>query len=149
MPMVMENLVIAKHWDILWYAIICGGCYQPHIHKFELRVTYIYIFVTDNNDYFECDCMTCNSSCVEDFTFWNAIVEGWNGQTWKDQYAIVHHVIFPMWIKNQPIFSGDSCRLIMYVMWAFFKSCHYVYLWSVFSKLAYGMSYATFVKGAN
>jgi hypothetical protein len=80
---------------------------------------------------------------VEDFTFWNVIV---GRLKWSNMEGpFVHHVIFPMWIKNQPIFNGGSYMLIMYVMWALFKSCHYVY----FSKLAYGMSYATFVKGAN
>ncbi len=42
MPMVMENLAMAQHWDMLCYAIVCGGCYWLQIHKFELR-DYIYL----------------------------------------------------------------------------------------------------------
>jgi hypothetical protein len=29
MPMAMENLTIAQHWNTLCYAIICGGGYWP------------------------------------------------------------------------------------------------------------------------
>ncbi len=36
MPMAMKKLTITQHWDMLRYAIICGGGCQPLIHKFEL-----------------------------------------------------------------------------------------------------------------
>jgi hypothetical protein len=31
MPMAMENLAIAQHWDTLHYVTIRGGGYQPQI----------------------------------------------------------------------------------------------------------------------
>jgi hypothetical protein len=35
MPMAIENLAIAQHWDTLHYATICEGGYRPHIQRFE------------------------------------------------------------------------------------------------------------------
>ncbi len=32
----MENLAITQHYNILCYAIIGGADYQPHIHRFKL-----------------------------------------------------------------------------------------------------------------
>jgi hypothetical protein len=44
---------------------------------------------------------------------------------------------------NGPILSCGSNWPTMYVAWASFRNCHYVDLWQVFSRLAYGMFHAT------
>lgn len=38
---------------------------------------------------------------------------------------------------------------MMYVMWEIFKNPHYVDLWLMFLKLAYGMSYIAIGRNAN
>jgi hypothetical protein len=44
---------------------------------------------------------------------------------------------------NWPIFNHDSYWPMMYVVWAIFWNHHYVDLWSMFLRLAHGMSHAT------
>jgi hypothetical protein len=41
MLMLFENIVIVKHQDTLWYAIICG-VYQSQIQKYII-VDYVYL----------------------------------------------------------------------------------------------------------
>jgi hypothetical protein len=36
MPMAMENLAIAQHWDTLWYAHTRGGSYKPKVKQFDV-----------------------------------------------------------------------------------------------------------------
>jgi hypothetical protein len=36
MPMAMENLSIAQHWDTLWYAHTGGGSYKPKVKQFDV-----------------------------------------------------------------------------------------------------------------
>jgi len=36
MPMAMENLSIAQHWDTLWYAHTWGGSYKPKVKQFDV-----------------------------------------------------------------------------------------------------------------
>jgi hypothetical protein len=36
MPMAMENLSIAQHRDILWYAHTQGGNYKPKVRQFDV-----------------------------------------------------------------------------------------------------------------
>jgi hypothetical protein len=36
MPMAMENLSIAQHWDTLWYAHTQGGSYKPKVRQFDI-----------------------------------------------------------------------------------------------------------------
>jgi hypothetical protein len=36
MPMAMENLSIAQHWNTLWYAHKWGGSYKPKVRQLML-----------------------------------------------------------------------------------------------------------------
>jgi hypothetical protein len=36
MPMAMENLSIAQHWDTLRYAHTRGGSYKPKVKQFDV-----------------------------------------------------------------------------------------------------------------
>ncbi len=36
MPMAMENLYIAQHWDTLRYAYTWGGSYKPKVRQFDV-----------------------------------------------------------------------------------------------------------------
>jgi hypothetical protein len=36
MPMAMENLSIAQHQGILWYAHTWGGSYKPKVRQFDV-----------------------------------------------------------------------------------------------------------------
>jgi hypothetical protein len=36
MPMAMENLSIAHHWDTLWYAHTWDGSYKPKVRQFDV-----------------------------------------------------------------------------------------------------------------
>jgi hypothetical protein len=81
MPMVMENLTIAQHWNTLHCATICGGGYWLQIHKFKLR-DYVYlqqIMLTILDDY-----MTCFFCVQKVLPFRMLLLEGQDGQTWKD-----------------------------------------------------------------
>jgi hypothetical protein len=36
MPMAMQNLSIAQHWDTLWYAHTRGGSYKLKVRQFDV-----------------------------------------------------------------------------------------------------------------
>jgi len=42
MPMAMENIIITRHQNILWYATIHGGGYRPQVCTFEPK-DYVYL----------------------------------------------------------------------------------------------------------
>jgi hypothetical protein len=106
--------------------------------------------ITNNIDYFGCDCRMCYSMCVEGFTFWNVVV---GGPRWSDMKGSCAQLCTMSssrcgW-SNGPIFSRGSNWPTMYVVWSRFRSCHYVDLWQLFSRLAYGMFHATNGKSAS
>jgi len=49
-------------------------------------------------------------------------------------------------LSNWPIINSGFCWFTMYVMWAIFRSFHYVDLWLAFPRSAYGISYTTLWK---
>jgi hypothetical protein len=51
------------------------------------------------------------------------------------------------WWPRWPIFGGCSYSIILYVLWVIYEGYHYVDLWSMFWRLAYGMFYIT-IKGS-
>ncbi len=96
MLMVMENLAIIQHYATFWYAIICGGSYQPHVHRFELGHLY-----------------TCSKlhqlrwMSLQNVSFWGSrryyLLKCccWRAEMVKHGKTMcitMHHVIFLMWM---------------------------------------------------
>jgi hypothetical protein len=88
------------------------------------------LFTVDNIDYFGCDYKLCYFTCVEGFTFWNVIIRGlkWSYMEGPCVQLCTMSSSQCGWL-NVPIFSRDFNWPTMYVLWASFKSCHYVDLW--------------------
>jgi hypothetical protein len=91
MPMAMENLAIAQHWNTLRYATMCGGGYRPLNSKVWTKK--LCLFVANNIDYFGCDCMTCYFMCVEGFTFRSVVV---GGPKWLDMEGLCVQLCWTM-----------------------------------------------------
>lgn len=56
---------------------------------------------------------------------------------------IAYHVIFSYWCPNWPILGVNPYWIMLYVVWAIYECHHYVNLWSMFERLAHGVSYAS------
>ncbi len=57
---------------------------------------------------------------------------------------IAHHVIFLTWMPNWSFFGYYPRQPSMYVMQVIFRGRHYIGVWSMFERLAFGMLDATF-----
>jgi hypothetical protein len=136
-----HGYAVAQHQDTFCYAIIHGGGYELQIRRFEWGD---YLLPAKNTNYFKCDYLTCYFTCVECFTFWSVVV---GGPRWLDMEGLCAQLCTMSssqcgW-PNGPILSRGSSWLTMYVVWANFRSRHYVDLRQVFSRLTYGMFHAT------
>jgi hypothetical protein len=82
---------------------------------------------TNNIDYFKCDCRMCYFICAKGFTLWSVIVGRSNWLDMEKPCAQLCTMLFSQcgWL-NGPIFSRGSSWPTMYVVWASFKSRHYV-----------------------
>ncbi len=56
---------------------------------------------------------------------------------------IAYHVIFSYWWPNWPILGVNLYWIMLYVVWEIYEGRYYVNLWSMFERLAYGVSYAS------
>jgi hypothetical protein len=65
------------------------------------------------------------------------------------KYGSTTCVIFLMWIVKLTFFGYCHYWLMMFVVWIIFKGSHYIDLWLVFQRMAYGMSYATIERNIN
>jgi hypothetical protein len=85
------------------------------------------LLATDNNDYFGCDYRTCYSTCAKGFTFWSVVVgrSKWSNMERPCVQLCTISSSQCGWL-NGPIFSHGFNWPMMYVVWASFKSCHYV-----------------------
>jgi hypothetical protein len=98
MPMDMQNLAIAQHWDTLCYAIIHGGGYQLQIQRFEWK-DYVYfqqITPITLNVIIGCVIYVRGRFYLLECCCWRAKMVK-HGRT---MCAIMHHVIFPMWMAK-------------------------------------------------
>jgi hypothetical protein len=57
MPMAMENLSIAQHWDTLRYAHTRGGSYKPKVRQFDVG-DFVYLQQQPN------DTFNISSGCI-------------------------------------------------------------------------------------
>ncbi len=77
MPMAMENLVIAYHWNTFWYATSRRRGYQLWVRRFKLR-DYVYLQQTSPTT------LDVTVGCVilhvwKVLPFKVCLLEGWNG----------------------------------------------------------------------
>jgi hypothetical protein len=95
---------------------------------------------TNNTKYFGCDYQMCYSTCAKGFTLWSVIVGRLRWLNTEGPCVQLCSMSSSQceW-PNWPIFSFDFCWPMMYVVWVIFRSHHYVDLWLLFSRLAYGM----------
>jgi len=96
----------------------------------EVWVRRLCLLTVDNTDYFGCDYKLCYSTSAEGFTFWSVVIGGLRWSNMERPYVQLCTMSSSQcgWL-NGHIFSHGSNRLTMYVVWASFKSCHYVKLW--------------------
>jgi hypothetical protein len=119
--------------------------------RLEVWAKKLCLFATNNIDYFGCDYRTCYFTCVKGFTFKNVVNA--KGLRWSNiEGTCVQSCTMSFsqcgWL-NWPIFSYGSCWPTMYVVLVIFKNHHYVDLWSMFLRLAHGMSHATNGRNVN
>jgi len=129
-------------------------CHYPwkwlSILNLEIWARRLCLLITDNMDYFGCECRTCYFTCVKGSTFKRVVVGRWRWSNMEKPCAQLCTVSSsPCECPNWPIFNQCSCWPMMYVVWAIFKNHYYVDLWSMFSRLAHGMSHATSGRNAN
>jgi hypothetical protein len=128
-------------------ATLCGGGYWPQIYRFGLR-DYVY-------------------SHQRTLTIWMwlwgmlffmfrqlYLLKSYCWRVKMVKYGRTMCIICAMspsqcgW-PNWFIFNSGSYWLMNYVMWAIFRNYRCVDLWLMFSRLAYGVSYATLGRNAN
>jgi len=88
------------------------------------------LLAKDNINYFGCDCRMCYFMCAKGFTFCSVVV---GRPRWLDMEGPCVQLCTMSsshygW-SNGPILSHGSSWLMMYVVWAGFKSRHCVDLW--------------------
>jgi hypothetical protein len=79
MPMVMENLVITQYRYLLWYVTIYGYGQCSNVWTWTL-----YLFVIENIYHIVWDNRLCHSMHEEVLFFGILLLEGQDGQIWKD-----------------------------------------------------------------
>jgi hypothetical protein len=99
MPMAMKNLTIAQHWHHFVMPLFVKMVIGFKSIDSNQRIMCIY-----NINYFVCDCKMCHSSCVKGFTFLDVIVGRPKWSNISNNYVIVCHVIFPMWMVKLTCF---------------------------------------------
>jgi hypothetical protein len=74
-----------------------------------------------------CDYRMCYFTCVEGFTFWSVVVGRLRWLDMERPCVQLCTMSFSQcgWPKG-PILTPGSSWPMMYVVWASFKSCHYV-----------------------
>jgi hypothetical protein len=102
------------------------------------------LFVTNNTNYFGCDYRTCYFTCAKGSTLRSVVIGRlrWSNMEGPCVQLCTMSSSQCGW-PNWPIFSCDYYWPMMFIVWAIFKSYHYVDLWLVFLRLTCGMSHAT------
>jgi hypothetical protein len=99
---------------------------------------------TNNTNYFRCDYRTCYFTCAKGVTFWSVVV---GKPRWSNMVGLYVQLCTMLSSRcgwpNGPILSCGYSWPMMCVVWASFRSCHYVDLKQMLLRLTYGMFHAT------
>jgi hypothetical protein len=85
------------------------------------------LLTTNSTGYFGCEYRTCYFTCVKGFTFWNVVVGRLKWSNMERPCVQLCSISSSQcgWL-NGPILSRGFNLPMMYVVWASFKSYHYV-----------------------